>query len=175
MSTQATITADVHSLDQGSAAGAIQQSVIPSSVAFRMPNGTSEGQIDLVWQRQLTFPDSGTPINYDLDGAMVNAFGELVTFVELTTIYLVVISTTGGDGLSIGPGATDPIVTGATSLFGSSGSVVVPKARSASEPGIALLHSPQGVPISSGASQLDVTRLGSGTVTAIIKFIGRSA
>jgi hypothetical protein len=157
--------------------GGLQNGPIPSRFleAFPLPNGTSDGQINVGYYKR----ESGianTTTAYDLVGSLTNISGTVINFDEVVLIAIKNLSTTAANYLTIGPDATNGF--GAISgnkgfwsaALGSGGGTVV----AADGGSWTVFHSYTGVPATAGtADKLSVVTTGTSANTWDIIIIGR--
>jgi hypothetical protein len=72
-----------------------------------LPNGTSDGEIDLAYSAKVADIGASVTTVYDLAGSVTDLSGDTITFAEVTTIAIRNLSSTAANYLTIGPDATN--------------------------------------------------------------------
>ena len=137
---------------------------------YDIASGTGDGQYDLLWMDERTISASGSE-DLDTAGALSDAFGTTLTFVEIGGIFVTASASNTNDVL-IG-NATAPVTGGP---FGSSGDQVIPVKPG----GLFVWYAAgdgDGIAITAtSADDIKVENSSSGTgVTYRIALLGRSA
>lgn len=139
----------------------------------KLVNGTSNGTFDILWSNERTVSASSTD-SLDLAGSLTMALGS-AAFTAAKIVGLVVfnLSTTSGDILQVGPGASNGCLSfwvDATDLS------IVDAALSAAEPGVLFQYSPRGRTVTaSTGDKLAVINPGANDITYRIALLLRSA
>jgi len=143
----------------------IRTGAIPANILIDMDlrNGTSNGQIDLVYAVTETAKAASSTTVYDLAGTLTDSLGNTLTFVEVVLIAIRNRRNTALAWLSIGPDATN----GFGGLSGNKGfwaadvaadadnlSIVGPAVGTDEKKDMAWLvvHDPTGVPVTGGSA-----------------------
>jgi len=147
-----------------------------------LPNGTTDGQIDLAYSKIETGIGASVTTVYDLIGSLTDLSGGAVSFAEVVTIAIRNLSATAANWLSVGPDATAGFGVVATNkgfwADASDRSVVMADYDSSSgDSGWLILHCRSGVPASAGTSDelAVITQSGTSANTWEIVILGRSA
>jgi hypothetical protein len=139
--------------------------------AIKLLNGTSDGQVDLVFSEERTLSGSGSQ-EYDLAGVLAAAIGgATLTFVDICAVLLVNADADGD--LTIGPAATN----GCLSFWAdASDRVKCGRAASSSKPSIVFLFDDSGYTVTaSTGDKITVTETAGNACTYKIAFLGRTA
>lgn len=177
-----TSTASVH-LDITAAqilADGINAGVIPARFreVLDLPNGTTDGKIDLVYASTKSSIAASATTTYDLSGSLTNAVGRAVVFAEVVLIALKNKRTTALANLTIGPNSSAGFGTlaagkgfWAAAQGSGGGSVVGPGSWY-------VVYDPTGVPVT--ASTADILAIIASAVTGDtntwdLLILGRSA
>lgn len=138
---------------------------------FTLEDGTSAGQIDLVFSDRRTLSVGNEVL--DLAGTLTDSFGNTITFAKVMMVLIKNRSTTDGDDLEVGPDATNGW---AGAFADASDRVVVAAGRTADEPGLFLWFDPRGQAVSAGSTdELYIENVGANDVDYDILIVGTSA
>lgn len=144
-------------------------------LVIQIGNGTSEGEVDLIYSRPDESVAASATDSHDLAGTLLDAVGgDVITMKEVVAIVVVNHSTTAGDNLQVGPAALN----GCLSFWADpTDRVKVAPGISASHPGFAVLYAPRGFTVTATTGDLiEVIETGGvNTVEYEIYLLGRSA
>lgn len=141
---------------------------------LQLDNGTSVGNIDLVYSKRETGIAASTTTVYDLAGSLTDSEGSTITFVEVVLIAIRNLSTDAVDHLEVGPDATNGFGVLSSNLGfwadASDRSIITADSWS-------VWYSEAGVPVGAGSTDelAVITPSGSAANTWDILIIGRSA
>lgn len=154
----------------------IKAGVVPSDVLenIDLRNGTSSGQIDLVFADTETGKAASGTTTYALDGSVNDSFGNAITFVKVVLVLIRNKRTTTNAWLKVGPNA----VNGFGTISAEHGFWADATDRSVvNEGGWYVAYDPAGVAVDGTHSDLDVatSAVVGDTNTWDILILGRSA
>lgn len=147
-----------------------------------LPNGTTDGKIDLVYSAQASGIGASVTTVYDLAGALTDLSGATITFAEVTTIAVRNRSATAANYLEVGPDATNGFgVVAANKGFWADASdrnvVNASYDTQTGDGGWLILHARDGVTVTAGSADeiAVITQGGTSANTWDIVVLGRSA
>lgn len=154
----------------------------PEAVNITLPNGTSNGQIDLSWGETKTGVAASTTTVYDLVGTLTDKAAATVSFAEVVTIAIRNRSNTAANYLTVGPDATNGFgVVASNRGFWADATdrnvVMADYNSSDGDSGWLILHCRSGVPAAAGSTDelAVITQGGTSSNTWDIVILGRSA
>lgn len=110
-------------------------------------NGTSDGQINMVWSDRGTMNASATN-TLDLAGGLTDVYGHTLTFTVVKLIILRNRNTASGDILSIGPAASN----GWVGFWADASDRNICKPGIASQPSFLIFYEPAGIAVTAGSA-----------------------
>ena len=147
-----------------------------------LPNGTSDGNIDLAYSVIYTGIGSGVTTVLDLAGSVSDLSGTTITFVEVTTICVRNLSATDANYIAFGPDATNGFGVVATNrgFWADATDRVIANGdydAQSNDGGWVILHARSGVAVTAGsADELAFVTAGSAaSATWEVVILGRSA
>jgi len=149
---------------------------------LNLPNGTSDGQIDLVYSKIETGIGASVTTVYDLAGSLTDLSGTTITFVDVVTIAVRNESATAANYLLVGPDATNGFgVVSSNRGFWADASdrnvLNAEKDTQSGDSGWLILHARDGVAVAAGSTDelAVITQGGTSSNTWSIVILGRSA
>lgn len=118
---------------------------------FALPNGTSDGQCDLVWADRRSLA-ADTTETIDLDTSLTDSAGTAVDFAQVDLIVFINRNTVAGDDLHIGPNSSNGF--SGPWADDSDRSVCPAGATSGAHDGMLIMANPQGWAVTGGTGDL---------------------
>jgi hypothetical protein len=164
----------------GSQSGPLTTKVATS---VRMPTGTTDGSIDRAYYANVTGLGSAATTTFDLAGSLTDPSGATISFAEVVAIFVRNKSATAGNGIRVGPAASNGfgvLATGKGFWLNAADRAIIQPASTAESTGggnFWFVYAIDGVPVTAGTGDQFVvtTETGASSAAFEILILGRSA
>lgn len=143
----------VELLNVGIRAGAIPAKF---QISTDLNNGTSDGQIDLMWTKNETGIAASSTTSYDLTGSLKDSFGSNVNFAEVVLIAVRNNHATQAKSILVGPHAVNGFgkLAANKGFWGATADVTNGSGNNVNAGCWTVLYDLAGVPVGAGASDI---------------------